>query len=225
MLHANASLPKSQLCSVTLLGNLVAKPEIRYRANPVSAITEIIIATRTQWLDKNTNQYKEWTSYHPVKVEGDLVERVLLNAEKGDVILVQGYLNNIKATHSSDKAYAPIVHANVIEKFAKGYTQSINQVLCSAHLATPPQLITTQNNKQLAQTTITIEQQVYLIAKQSWQSFTLTRELHVWGKQAQVLMEKAEVGDSVVIEGRLSYATGAAKTQYIEAKTLHLLKN
>ena len=76
-----------QLCTVTLLGNLVSKPDIRYKANPIVAITEIVLATNSKWLDKNTNKYKEWVSYHHIKVEGKLVEQALLTANKGDCII------------------------------------------------------------------------------------------------------------------------------------------
>lgn len=225
MQKGNASVPCPQLCAVTLLGNLVSKPDIRYRANPVLAITEIVLATSSKWLDKKTNQYKEWTSFHHVKVEGDLVEQSLMQAEKGDVVLVQGYLSNIKPSNSTVVNHPAIVHASFIQKFAKGYTKSVNQIHCSGQVASLPQLITTANNKLMAQVNITINQQMYAIDKQSWQTISLARELHVWGKQAQALVEKAVIGDNVVVEGKLSYLATAAKTQFIEGKTIHLLKN
>ncbi len=225
MQKANVSVQSPQLCAVTLLGNLVNKPDIRYRANPVSAITEIVLATRSKWLDKKTNQYKEWTSFHHVKVEGELVEQILLQAEKGDVILVQGYLSNIKPSSSTAVNHPAIVHASFMQKFAKGYTKSINQIHCSGQITSLPQLITTANNKLMAQVNITINQHIYAIEKQSWQTILLERELHVWGKQAQSLVEKAIIGDNIVVEGKLSYLATAAKTQFIEGKTIHLLKN
>ncbi|MFQ3210184.1 MAG: single-strand DNA-binding protein, partial [Colwellia sp.] len=52
--HLKTTSP--QLCAVTLLGNLVATPDIRYRANPATAVTEIILATSSKWLDKSTNK-------------------------------------------------------------------------------------------------------------------------------------------------------------------------
>ena len=221
-------MQNKQLCAVTLLGNLVAKPDIRYRSNPVSAITEITLATSSKWLDKKTNKYKEWTSYHHIKVEGDLVEQALLTANKGDIVLVQGYLSNIKASNitpsnKTAKNHLSIVHANFIQKFNKGYTQTVNQILCSGLIVSKPQLITTQNNKNLAQVNITISQQDYSIEKQCWQNHMVERELHVWGKQAQYLVENAKVGDNVMIEGKLSYLATADKRQFIEAKTVHLL--
>jgi single-strand DNA-binding protein len=225
MHQANTSVQHQQLCTVTLLGNLVAKPDIRYRTNPVSAVTEIILATSTKWLDKKTNQYKEWTSYHPVKVEGNLVEQVLLTANKGDIILVQGYLSNIKPNNKEAQNHSAIIHANYIQKFKKGYTQTVNQIYCSGQIASTPQLIKTQNNKSLAQVNITINQRIYSIDKQCWQNILIERELHVWGKQAQYLGDHALVGDSVMVEGKLSYLTSADKAQFIDAKTLHLLKS
>lgn len=222
MHKVNVPVQSQELCAVTLLGNLVAAPEIRYRANPVSAITEITLATSSKWLDKKTKQYKEWTSYHHIKVEGNLVEQALLTANKGDIVLVHGYLSNIK-TANTEKKHLLIVHANFIQKFNKGYTQTVNQIFCSGQLVSTPQLITTQNNKHLVQAKIKINHQVYSVDKQCWKSHLVERELHVWGKQAQYLVENAGVGDSVMVEGKLSYLATADKTQFIEAKTVHLL--
>tara|TARA_R110002050_G_scaffold231244_4_gene367000 strand:- start:1375 stop:2034 length:660 start_codon:yes stop_codon:yes gene_type:complete len=214
----NTPVQNQHLCSVTLLGNLVAKPDIRYRANPVSAITEITVATSSKWLDKKSNTYKEWTSYHHIKVEGDLVEQALLTADKGDVILVQGYLSNIKV-----KNHLSIVHATFIKKFSKSYTQSINQIICTGQLTSLAQVVTTPNNKTLAQITVTINHQDYSVDKQCWQNHSIERELHVWGKQALYLVEKAQVDDTVMIEGKLSYLSTVDKTQFIEAKTVQIL--
>ncbi len=76
----SASLSKHHLCKVTLLGNLVNKPEIRYLANPVVAMAEVKLATHTRWFDTASQQYKEWTSFHTIKVIGDIVDQALLYA-------------------------------------------------------------------------------------------------------------------------------------------------
>ncbi len=221
--HAKISEP--QLCAVTLLGNLVAKPDIRYRANPASAITEIVLATSKKWLDKTSNQYKEWTSYHHVKVEGELVEKALQFADKGDIILLHGYLSNIKPTKSSQTDNHPgIVHANFVQKFAKGYTQAINQIHCSAQLQSQPKLMLTEHNKSITQASIVINQHVYNTEKQSWQIITVERAIHVWGKQAHYLAENGNIGDDLMLEGKLSYSNSANKEQFIEVKNIHLLK-
>lgn len=222
--HSSNSTPN--LCAVTLLGNLVAKPDIRYKTNPVSAVTEITLATHAQWLDKKTNTMKEWTSFHHVKVEGDLVDQTLLHANKGDVLLVHGYLSNKKpqsATNSLHQNNA-LVHATFIEKFEKGYTQSINHIHCSANIASTPKLLTTENNKNLTQVIVTINQYVFSHQKQIFQTVSVERPLHLWGKQAQYLCDNAKVTDKLVIEGRLSYSSDMDKTQFIDGKTIHLIK-
>ncbi len=213
----------NQLCTVTLLGNLVSKPEIRYTVNPVMAITEITLATHTKWLDKASNKYKEWTSYHHVRVIGPLVEQTLLHAQKGDLILVNGHLSDkpSKKNVNADK----IITASFVQDFSKGYSQSINQIYCSATLSSDIQLLTTENNKALVQVDISITWQEYSISKEKMQQKSIERKLHVWGKQAVMLNEKAKSGDTIVIEGKLSYSTYANKEQFIEGKNIHLFKN
>ncbi|MFT6249177.1 MAG: hypothetical protein ACJAZQ_002451, partial [Cognaticolwellia sp.] len=60
---------------------------------------------------------------------------------------------------------------------------------------------------------------------QCWQTILIERELHVWGKQAEYIVEHAVVGDSVMVEGKLSYLTSADKAQFIDAKALHWFKS
>jgi single-stranded DNA-binding protein len=217
--------PNPQLCAVTLLGNLVATPDIRYRANPATAVTEIVLATSSKWLDKSTNKYKEWTSYHHVKVEGELVEQALLHANKGDIILLHGYLSNIKPkTKDKSTIHLGIVHANFVQKFDKGYTQAINQIHCSAQLTSQPKLMLTEQNKHITQANIAINQHIYNTDKQIWQTLSVERAIHVWGKQAQYLAEHGDIGDELMLEGKLSYTSGVNKDQFIEVKNVHLFK-
>lgn len=225
-INKHAPLPKYQLCTVTLLGNLVATPDIRYRANPATAITEIVLATSSKWLDKKTNTYKEWTSYHHVKVEGELVEHALVHANKGDIILLHGYLSNIKPD-SANKAgiHQGIVHANFVQRFPKGYTQSVNQINCSAQLASVPKKMLTEHNKTLTQASIVMNQHIYDTHKQAWQTVTVERLIHTWGKQAEYLAENGEEGDEVMLEGKLSYTSNATKEQFIDVKNIHLFKS
>lgn len=203
----------NQLCAVSLLGNLVAKPDIRYRANPVLAVTELILATHSKWFDKNKKKFNEWTSYHPIQVIGPLVEQTLLQAQKGDLILIHGYLSQ------------NMIRATFIQKFAKGYSQSINQIHCSGIINSPISLIKTEQNKEFAQASILINHQEYSPVKQTMQKNVVERMFHVWGKQALLLHEKAQQNDKLVIEGKLNYSADADKTQFIEAKNIHLFKN
>lgn len=224
-LNKHPQMPSPQLCTVTLLGNLVATPDIRYRANPATPVTEIILATSSKWLDKSTNKYKEWVTYHQVKVEGELVEQALLHANKGDIILLHGYLSNIKPLKDSESAIHPgIVHADFVQKFNKGYTLPINQIQCSAQLISEPKLMLTEQNKSITQANIVIHQHIYNIEKQAWQTVTVERSIHAWGKQAKYLAEHGVIGDELMVEGKLSYTKGANKDQFIEVKTVHLFK-
>lgn len=215
----------TQLCAVTLLGNLVATPDIRYTANPVMAVTEITLATHTKWLDKSTQTFKEWTSYHHVKVIGPLVEQTLLHAQKGDLILVNGYLSDTPLGIQGSKPVNEVITATFVQAFAKGYSQSINQIYCSASIDSDIQLMKTGNNKDFAQTDVIIKFETFSSAKQKTIQHSLSRKLHVWGKQALTLHEKSNIGDTLVIEGKINYLTAADKAQFIDGKTLHLFKN
>ena len=210
----------NQLCSVTLLGNLVNKPEIRYTVNPIIPVTELTLATHAKWLDKATSKYKEWTSYHHIKVIGPLVEQTLLQAKKGDLILINGYLSD--NANKLNKVATNIITASFIQTFAKGYSQSINQIHCSGTLSSAVKLLTTENNKELAQVEVTLHHQAFSITKQKMQQNIISIKLHVWGKQAVMLNDKAHIGDNIVIEGKLNYSTSADKSQFIEGKNIHL---
>ncbi|MFT5756219.1 MAG: single-strand DNA-binding protein [Alteromonadaceae bacterium] len=212
------NIKNNHLCNVTLLGNLVAKPVIRYQANPILAIAEFTLATHSRWLDKASQQYKEWTSYHVVKVIGDIVERSLVHAQKGELILIQGYLLNSKNTGRE------IIHATYAQTFAKGYARSINQIHCSGQVNSPIQLVTTEQDKELAEIKIHINHLVYSPITQQVNSLKIERLIHVWGKQAHYLNEHVQPGDQVVIEGKLSYFNNVDKSQFIEAQQVVLLK-
>ena len=129
-------------------------------------------------------------------MEGELVEQALLHANKGAIILLHGYLSNIKPT-ATDKntSHTGIVHANFVQKFSKGYTQAINQVHCSAQLISQPKLMLTEQNKNITQASIVINQHIYDTDKQAWQTISVERAIHAWGKQAEYLAEHGNIGD------------------------------
>lgn len=213
-----AKATSQQLCTVTLLGNLVSTPEIRYLANPVLAVTEIVLATHQRWLDKKTKVNKEWTSYHHIKVVGEQAENALRFAQKGDLLFVQGCLTNSKKTNDH------LIHANFLEHFAKGYTPSINQIHCSGVISHPLNMVTTEHNKLLTAFTVTMTFQTYSAVKQDLVTHKIERLIHAWGNNAKYLSENANAGDTIVIEGRVSYHAGSQKEQFIDANQIHLLK-
>ena len=205
-----------QLCNVVLLGNLVAKPEIRYLANPVLAVTDLTLATTHRWKDKQQKN-KEWTSYHHVKVVGAMVESALLHADKGDILLVRGYIANNKTKP------VEIIHAEAVEHFPKGFTHSINQITCSATVCSDVKLMTSEHNRTFASFDVSIHHQAFSEHKNEFMPHQLTRPVQVWGQTAQYISEHAVENSQLIIEGRLSYANNQQKSQLIDATQVHIL--
>ena len=212
-----SELPQNHLCTVTLLGNLVNKPDIRYQANPVVAFAELTLATHSRWFDKASNQFKEWTSYHTVKVIGEIVERALIHAGKGDIILLQGYLINSKKNNRE------IIHASYAQTFPKGYAQSINQIHCSGNIVTDIKLMTTEHNKELTEVILESKQHVFSAITHQSHVVTIRRPVHVWGKQAIYLAEHGKINDQIIVDGKLSYLNNKNKNQFIDAHQAVLL--
>jgi len=209
--------PQNHLCSVTLLGNLVNKPDIRYQANPIIAFAELTIATHSRWFDKTSNKFKEWTSYHTVKVIGEIVERALIHADKGDIILVQGYLINSKKNNRE------IIHASYAQTFPKGYAQSINQIHYSGNIISNIKLMTTENDKELTEIIVESKQHVFSSITLKSHVVTIQRPVHVWGKQALYLAEHGKINDQIIVDGKLSYLNNKNKNQFIDAHQAVLL--
>ena len=209
--------PQNHLCRVTLLGNLVNKPDIRYQANPVVAFAEFTLATHSRWFDKANNTFKEWTSYHTVKVIGDIVERALIFANKGDIILLQGHLINSKKNNRE------IIHASYAQAFPKGYAQSINQIHFSGNIASDIKLVTTEHDKTLAEVIVESKQHIYSAITQQSYVVTIQRPVHVWGKQALYIAEHGKINDQIIVDGKLSYLNNKNKNQFIDAHQAVLL--
>ncbi len=212
------SIPQNHLCSLVLLGNLVNKPEIRYQTNPITAIAELTLATHRKWYDQNTKKYKEWTHFHTIKMIGDVVERSLLQAEKGDLILIKGYLVNSK------KSNREIIHATYAHRYPKGYARSINQLHCSGKIIEPVKLVQTENNQQIAELTLNLNFYAYSAISQELRCLDIARKLHIWDKQAEYLNENAEIGDELIVDAKLSYLNNNLKSQLIDAQHVVLQK-
>jgi len=209
---------KNHLCNTILLGNLVDKPIIRYQANPILAVAELTLATHSKWFDKSKKQYKEWTRYHVVKVIGDVVERSLINAQKGDVLLLRGYLLNSK------KSGREIIHATYAQTYPKGYAKSLNQIHCSGQIDSPIKFVKTEQNKELAELTLLTNFFVHSSITQELKNIEIKRPIHIWGKQASYINEQAKMGDQLIIEGKLSYLNNTNKSQLIDSQQVILLK-
>ena len=82
---------------VILVGNLGAKPEIKYASNG-NAVTNLSVATSDSWLDKTTGQKQERTEWHRVSLFGKLAELAAQYTDKGSKVYVEGKLETRKYT-------------------------------------------------------------------------------------------------------------------------------
>lgn len=80
---------------VILVGNLGRDPETRYSPDGV-AMTNISLATTSQWKDKNTGEKREETEWHRVAFFGRLAEIASEYLRKGSQIYVEGRLRTRK---------------------------------------------------------------------------------------------------------------------------------
>lgn len=86
----------SSVNKVTLLGNLVADPEVR-RTNAGDPIVNMRLATGENWKDKKTGERKERSEYHTVVIFNEglctIAERYL---KKGSKVYLEGQLQTRK---------------------------------------------------------------------------------------------------------------------------------
>ena len=80
---------------VILVGNLGAKPEIKYASNG-NAIRNLSIATSESWTDKSTGQKQERTEWHRVSLFGKVAEIAGQYLDKGSKVYVEGKLQTRK---------------------------------------------------------------------------------------------------------------------------------
>ena len=85
----------SGINKVILIGNLGAKPELKYSATN-TAITNLSVATSESWTDKNTGQKQEKTEWHRVSVFGKLAEVISNYCDKGSKVYIEGKLQTRK---------------------------------------------------------------------------------------------------------------------------------
>ena len=80
---------------VILVGNLGAKPEIKYASNG-NAISNLSVATSESWTDKSTGQKQEKTEWHRVSLFGKVAEIAGQYLDKGSKVYVEGKLQTRK---------------------------------------------------------------------------------------------------------------------------------
>src|ERR1700758_5529498 len=80
---------------VILVGNLGRDPETRYSPDG-AAITNVSVATTSQWKDKNTGEKREETEWHRVAFFGRLAEIAGEYLRKGSQVYIEGRLRTRK---------------------------------------------------------------------------------------------------------------------------------
>jgi single-strand DNA-binding protein len=92
----------SGINKVILIGNLGAKPELKYAAGG-SAVLNLSLATSETWADKNTGQKQEKTEWHRVVLFSKLAELVAKYCNKGSKLYIEGKLQTRKWTNKEGK--------------------------------------------------------------------------------------------------------------------------
>ena len=80
---------------VILVGNLGAKPEIKYASNG-NAISNLSVATSESWTDKSTGQKQDRTEWHRVSLFGKVAEIAGQYLDKGSKVYVERKLQTRK---------------------------------------------------------------------------------------------------------------------------------
>ena len=80
---------------VIVVGNLGNDPETRYMPSG-SAVTNMTVATKESWKDKQTGEQKERTEWHKVAMFGRLAEIAAEYLRKGSQVYIEGKLRTRK---------------------------------------------------------------------------------------------------------------------------------
>ena len=105
---------------VILIGNLGAKPELKYLPSG-QAVCELRLATNEQWTDKN-QQKQERTEWHRVVVWGKTGENCAQYLDKGRSVYIEGRLQTRSWDDktSGEKRYMTEIVANTVQFLGGG---------------------------------------------------------------------------------------------------------
>ena len=104
---------------VILIGNLGAKPELKYLPSG-QAVTELRLATTDQWTDKQ-GQRQERTEWHRVVVWAKQAENCAKYLDKGRSVYVEGRLQTRSwDDKDGNKRYTTEIVANLVQFLGGG---------------------------------------------------------------------------------------------------------
>jgi single-strand DNA-binding protein len=113
--------------SITLVGNLTRDPELRFTAGG-RAKTAFGLAVNRRWMDRNTNEWQEQTSFFNIVCWGDLAENVQESLAKGSRAMVSGRLEQRSwETENGDKRSVVEVVADEVGPSLRWATAEISK--------------------------------------------------------------------------------------------------
>jgi single-strand DNA-binding protein len=113
--------------SITLVGNLTRDPELRFTAQG-RAKANFGLAVNRRWMDRNTNEWQEQTSFFNIVCWGDMAENVQESLAKGSRAVVTGRLEQRSwETENGDKRSVVEVVADEIGPSLRWATAEISR--------------------------------------------------------------------------------------------------
>jgi single-strand DNA-binding protein len=112
---------------VILIGNLGAAPELRQTQGGMSVLS-LSLATKEQYKDKSSNEWKEITDWHKIVAWG-ISDKFAAIFSKGDLIAVEGKIRTSKYQDKSGKdCYKTEIIADKLKKLSgKSLPKEINK--------------------------------------------------------------------------------------------------
>ena len=114
--------------ATTIIGNLTRDPEIRYTREG-QATTTLGVAVNRRWLNRETGEWDEATSFFDVVTWRDLAENVALSLTKGMRVVVSGRLEQRSwETEEGDRRFKVEVVADEVGASLRFATAEVHRI-------------------------------------------------------------------------------------------------
>jgi len=114
--------------SVTVVGNLVDDPELRFTRNG-QAMAKLRMANSRRWMDKATQQWQEESSFFTVTAWRELAENVSTSLKKGMRVVVTGRLQQRSwETENGEKRSVVEIQADEIGPSLRWATADVQRI-------------------------------------------------------------------------------------------------
>ena len=113
--------------SITVVGNLTREPELKFLNSGLASI-RLSVAVSRRWMNKQTNDWEERTSYFDVSALGQLAENAANSLVKGARVLVTGRLEQRSwDTPEGEKRYIVEINADEIAPSLRWATAAVTK--------------------------------------------------------------------------------------------------